>query len=99
MPLLTTAVPSNPQGVGAEPQVTEVGARAAWFSSVWVVPFGFGVVSSASSRPMPFVRLSPLAVAPAGRMVNVWNPWLMNWRSDPVGTETVRGKKSLKAHR
>ena len=29
----------------------------------------------------------------------MWNPWLMNWRSVPVGTETVRGKKSLKAHR
>jgi len=61
-----------------------------------VVPFGLRVVSSVSSLPTPFVRQSGRGVAPTGRTVKVWKPWLMNWRSVPVWTVTVRGKKSLK---
>ena len=67
-------------------------------NSVLVVPFAFSMVSSVSSLATPFDRQSGRGVEPAGRTVNVWKPWLMNWRSVPVLTVTVRGKKSLKVH-
>jgi len=98
LPLLTVDEPLKSHGAAGNPQVNDVGESAGTLNSDLVVPFGFKVVSSVSSLPTPFVRQSGRGAAPIGRTVKVWKPWLMNWRSVPVLTVTVRGKKSLKLH-
>src|SRR5450755_2967717 len=93
-PLLTTDVPSKAHGRAGVPQVELVGLSPGRFSWVWVVPLAFRPGSS-STLATPFSLLSWAAVTPAGRRVAVWNPSIRNWIVEPVGTCTLRGKKSL----
>src|SRR5262245_42261417 len=93
-PLLTIAEPSNTQGsttvphVGVEPE----GIRAPMLKTAWVVPFGFGVVSSGSSAARPAVAMSAATVVVVGKIVAVWKPWSAKETEVPVATVVVCGK-------
>ena len=52
---------------------------------------------SSSTLATPLAFVSWAALTPAGSRVAVWNPSTRNWIVEPVGTLSVRGKKSLNA--
>src|SRR5439155_3960595 len=96
-PLLTTEVPSKVHGgSGALPHPNGTGSAAGTKNCECVVPLGFVPPSSVSVLNRLAACSSAVAVTPAGNKVAVWKPSIANWIVAPVGTEIVRGKKSLK---